>query len=161
MSGFATQLSALLASHPTVAPSWLELEVLETSAVEDMAQVHRVMHACHGLGVRFALDDFGTGYSSLTYLKHLPADTLKIDRSFVQGMLGDPNDQAIVEGIIGLANAFRRQVIAEGVETQAHGARLLELGCELAQGYGIAQPMPAADLPAWVALWRAGDGKPG
>jgi EAL domain-containing protein (putative c-di-GMP-specific phosphodiesterase class I) len=84
MSGFATRLSALLAATRQVAPSWLELEVLETSALEDMAQVHKVMHACHGLGVRFALDDFGTGYSSLTYLKHLPADTLKIDRSFVR-----------------------------------------------------------------------------
>ncbi len=73
-------------------------------------------------------------------------------------MLGDPNDLAIVEGIIGLANAFGRKVIAEGVETPAHGARLLELGCEQAQGYGIARPMPAADLRRWVAAWRADRG---
>ena len=153
---FVARLSALLAAHPQVLPQWLELEVLETSALEDMAQVHKVMHACHDLGVRFALDDFGTGYSSLTYLKHLPADTLKIDRSFVLGMLSDPNDLAIVQGIIGLANAFQRQVIAEGVETSAHGTRLLALGCEQAQGYGIARPMPAGELPAWVAAWGAG-----
>ena len=156
MGQFVSRLSALLARHPPVRPGWLELEVLETSALEDMAQVHKVMHACHDLGVGFALDDFGTGYSSLTYLKHLPAETLKIDRSFVLGMLGDPNDLAIVEGIIGLANAFRRQVIAEGVETSAHGERLLALGCELAQGYGIARPMPASDMPAWVATWCVG-----
>ena len=153
---FVARLSTLLAAHPQVLPQWLELEVLETSALEDMAQVHKVMHACHDLGVRFALDDFGTGYSSLTYLKHLPADTLKIDRSFVLGMLSDPNDLAIVQGIIGLANAFQRQVIAEGVETSAHGTRLLALGCEKAQGYGIARPMPAGELPAWVAAWGAG-----
>ena len=156
MTEFVTRLAGLLARHPLVQAHWLELEVLETSALEDMAQVHEVMHACHNLGVGFALDDFGTGYSSLTYLKHLPADTLKIDRSFVLGMLGDPNDLAIVEGIIGLANAFRRHVIAEGVETSAHGERLLALGCELAQGYGIARPMPAADIPAWVAAWAGG-----
>ncbi len=154
MDGFARRLSELLSTHPEVQPQWLELEVLETSALEDMALVDKVMHDCHDLGVRFALDDFGTGYSSLTYLKHLPADTLKIDRSFVFGMIGDPNDLAIVQGIIGLASAFRRGVIAEGVETAAHGELLLTLGCELAQGFGIAKPMPARDIPAWVALWR-------
>jgi diguanylate cyclase (GGDEF)-like protein len=154
MDGFAVRLSELLAAHPQVQPHWLELEVLETSALEDMALVHKVMHACHDLGVRFALDDFGTGYSSLTYLKHLPADTLKIDRSFVLGMIGDPNDLAIVQGIIGLASAFRRAVIAEGVETAAHGELLLALGCELAQGFCIARPMPAPDMAAWAADWK-------
>ncbi|MBP8162943.1 MAG: EAL domain-containing protein, partial [Propionivibrio sp.] len=89
-----------------------------------------------------------------TYLKQLPARMLKIDQSFVRGMLDDPNDLAIVNGVIGLASAFRRQVIAEGVETVAHGAKLLALGCELAQGYGIARPMPAADLPGWAASWK-------
>jgi hypothetical protein len=79
---------------------------------------------------------------------------LKIDQSFVHDMLDDPDDLAILEGVIGLAAAFRRQVIAEGVETVEHGAMLLQLGCELAQGYGIARPMPAADLPGWAATWR-------
>ena len=69
-------------------------------------------------------------------------------------MLDDPDDLAILEGIIGLASAFRREVIAEGVETVAHGSLLLQLGCELAQGYGIARPMPAEQLPAWAANWR-------
>jgi EAL domain-containing protein (putative c-di-GMP-specific phosphodiesterase class I) len=90
----------------------------------------------------------------LTYLKRLPAQTLKIDQSFVRGMLTDPEDLAIVQGVIGLAAAFGRHVIAEGVETPLHAERLLQLGCELAQGYGIARPMPAHDLAPWVANWR-------
>jgi EAL domain-containing protein (putative c-di-GMP-specific phosphodiesterase class I) len=151
---FAARLSQMLAARPEVRPNQLELEVLETSALEDVAQVSERMHACRALGVSFALDDFGTGYSSLTYLKRLPANLLKIDQSFVRDMLDDPDDLAIVKGVIGLATAFRRKIIAEGVETVAHGSRLLSLGCDLAQGYGIARPMPATALPDWVAAWR-------
>ncbi len=153
-TNFVARLSALLANHPQIKPSDLELEVLETSALEDIAQVSRVMHACREIGVSFALDDFGTGYSSLTYLKRLPAFQLKIDQSFVRDMLDDPEDLAILEGVLGLASAFRRQAIAEGVESIEHGVMLLQLGCELAQGYGIARPMPASELPAWCATWR-------
>jgi diguanylate cyclase (GGDEF)-like protein/PAS domain S-box-containing protein len=153
-AGFAERLAQLLAAHPALPAGSLELEILETSALEDIRQVSGVMHACRALGVHFALDDFGTGYSSLTYLKHLPAELLKIDQSFVRDMLDDPDDLAIVEAVIGLATAFRRNVIAEGVETITHGEMLLTLGCELAQGYGIARPMPAAALPGWVASWR-------
>ncbi|QPK61722.1 EAL domain-containing protein [Methylomonas sp. LL1] len=151
---FIARLKELIAAHPEIPPSHIELEVLETSALEDIAQVSEVMHACQQMGVGFALDDFGTGYSSLTYLKRLPAGLLKIDRSFVRDMLDDHEDLAIVEGVIGLATAFRRRVIAEGVETVTHGELLLPLGCELAQGFGIARPMPAAELPAWIADWR-------
>jgi EAL domain-containing protein (putative c-di-GMP-specific phosphodiesterase class I) len=104
--------------------------------------------------VGFALDDFGTGYSSLTYLKRLHVALLKIDQSFVRDMLVDPEDMAILQGIVGLAAAFNREVIAEGVETVAHGTALLHLGCELAQGYGIARPMPPEQLPAWAVTWR-------
>ncbi|MBC7859693.1 MAG: EAL domain-containing protein, partial [Burkholderiaceae bacterium] len=143
---FVSRLSLLLAAYPEVRPAKLELEILETSALEDMAQVSEVMRACRAIGVQFALDDFGTGYSSLTYLKRLPVELLKIDQSFVRHMLDDPENLAIIEGVVGLATAFRRQVIAEGVETVAHGALLLPLGCELAQGYGIARPMPAAAM---------------
>ena len=84
----------------------------------------------------------------------MPADVLKIDQSFVRGMLDDPNDLAIVAGVIGFARAFNRQVIAEGVETVEHGLKLLGLGCALAQGYGIAHPMPAAEIPGWIAQWK-------
>ena len=151
---FVTRLTALLAAHPDIKPSCLELEVLETSALEDVARVSGIMHACREMGVRFALDDFGTGYSSLTYLKRLPADMLKIDQSFVRDMLDDQDDLAIVKGVIGLASAFRRTVIAEGVETTAHGVLLLSLGCDLAQGFVIAHPMPASELLNWVDTWR-------
>ncbi len=153
-SGFVAQLTALLARHPGIKPGQLELEILESSALDDVEHVATLMHQCRELGVNFSLDDFGTGYSSLTYLKRLPAETLKIDRSFVLDMLDDPDDLAIVRGVIGLAAAFRRQVIAEGVETIAHGTRLLALGCSLAQGYCIARPMPADEIPDWVARWR-------
>ncbi|MBW7861857.1 MAG: EAL domain-containing protein, partial [Rhodocyclaceae bacterium] len=125
----------------------------ETSALNDTAIVSNVMHACQRLGVRFALDDFGTGYSSLTYLKRLPAEVLKIDQTFVRDMLEDKDDLAIVQGVIGLATAFRREVIAEGVETAEHCRLLLKLGCTLAQGYGIGRPMPAEEIPAWIASW--------
>ena len=151
---FVQRLRALLDAHPEVPPHRLELEILETSALEDMAQVSEVMRACQGLGVCFALDDFGTGYSSLTYLKRLSADLLKIDQSFVRDMLSDPDDLAIVRGVVGLAQAFRREVIAEGVETEAHGTQLLLLGCKLAQGYGISRPMPADKLQTWVTDWQ-------
>ncbi len=153
-SGFVAQLTALLARHPGIKPGQLELEILESSALDDVEHVALLMHQCRKLGVNFSLDDFGTGYSSLTYLKRLPAETLKIDRSFVLDMLDDPDDLTIVKGVIGLAAAFRRQAIAEGVETIAHGTRLLALGCSLAQGYCIARPMPADEIPGWVAHWR-------
>ena len=151
---FVERLRAILAAHPEVRPDSLEIEVLETSALEDLAHVSQVMEACRSIGISFALDDFGTGYSSLTYLKRLPVAVLKIDQSFVRGMLNDPDDLSILDGVLGLAAAFNRQAIAEGVETLAHGAMLLQLGCDLAQGYGIARPMSAESFPAWAATWR-------
>jgi diguanylate cyclase (GGDEF)-like protein/PAS domain S-box-containing protein len=154
LAGFVETLQGVLARYPEVPPPHLELEILETAALDDLTQVSGVIAACHGLGVQFAIDDFGTGYSSLTYLKQLKAGTLKIDQSFVRDMLEDPDDLAIVDGIVGLAVAFRREVIAEGVETLAHGRLLLQLGCDAAQGYGIARPMPAEQLPAWVKAWQ-------
>ena len=151
---FVLRLRTILARHPEIMPNRLEFEVLETSALEDIAHVSRVISACRKIGVTFCLDDFGTGYSSLTYLKLLPVNLLKIDQTFVRGMLNDPGDLTIVEGVIGLARAFRRPIIAEGVETVEHGTMLLQLGCELAQGYGIARPMPADAFPAWSATWH-------
>jgi diguanylate cyclase (GGDEF)-like protein/PAS domain S-box-containing protein len=151
---FVARLQAILAQHPHVSPTQLKLEVLETSALADMEQVSQVIEECRKMGVKFALDDFGTGYSSLTYLKSLRVALLKIDQSFVRDMLEDPDDLAILQGVIGLAAAFKREVIAEGVETVAHGTALLRLGCTLAQGYGIARPMPANELPAWTATWQ-------
>jgi diguanylate cyclase (GGDEF)-like protein/PAS domain S-box-containing protein len=154
---FSTRLASLLAAHPEVPPHCLELEILETSVLSDISQVFDTMSACHDLGVCFALDDFGTGYSSLTHIKRLPAYLIKIDQSFVRDMLEDVDDLAIVESVIGLAKTFKREVIAEGVETIEHGVALLKLGCELAQGYGIARPMTASDIPEWVSNWKTDD----
>ena len=153
-SNFAARLAHTLSGHKDLRPGRLEFEILETCALDDMVQVSESMHACRALGVNFSLDDFGTGYSSLTYLKRLPADLLKIDKSFVHEMVNDPDDLSIVSGVIGLAKAFRRQVLAEGVETIAQGTMLLSLGCSLAQGYCIARPMPAAEFADWVAEWQ-------
>lgn len=151
---FTQKLTTLLAAYPDVEPSYLELEVLETNALDDMHHVSTIMSDCMALGVNFALDDFGTGYSSLTYLRCLPANLIKIDQSFVRDMLSDADDLAIVEGVIALAKLFKREVIAEGVETIEHGTALLQLGCHLAQGYGIAKPMPASDIPRWINGWN-------
>jgi EAL domain-containing protein (putative c-di-GMP-specific phosphodiesterase class I) len=153
-SNFFQRLQGLLAAHPDVNAAKLQLEVLETTALADIAQVSQLLQDCAEIGVQFALDDFGTGYSSLAYLKRLRVVLLKIDQSFVRDMLDDPNDLAILKGIIGLAATFKCAVIAEGVETVAHGTRLLQLGCELAQGFGIARPMFPEQLPAWVASWE-------
>ncbi|PKO35291.1 MAG: hypothetical protein CVU34_03005 [Betaproteobacteria bacterium HGW-Betaproteobacteria-7] len=151
---FVDRLAEALAARPTVPPVLLELEILETAALEDISRIAELFTACRQLGVRFALDDFGTGYSSLTYFRRLPAEVLKIDQSFIRDMLDDPEDLAIVEGVIGLTQAFHRQVIAEGVESVEHGLILLLLGCDEAQGFGIARPMPAAELPSWVDNFR-------
>jgi diguanylate cyclase (GGDEF)-like protein/PAS domain S-box-containing protein len=150
---FTASLRTLLTAHPSIPPSSLELEVLETSALRDVAHVSHVLAACREIGVTIALDDFGTGYSSLTYFKRLPVNTLKIDRSFVRDVLDDPEDLSILEGVLGLATAFDRMAIAEGVETVDHGRLLLQLGCIYGQGNGIAFPMPGEDLPAWSAAW--------
>jgi EAL domain-containing protein (putative c-di-GMP-specific phosphodiesterase class I) len=152
---FMARLHRLLAAYPAALAQYLELEVLETSALKDLDHIAEVMEACQAMGVQFALDDFGTGPSSLAHLKHLPAAQVKIDQSFVGNMLVNPQDLAIIEGVIDLAQVFQRQVVAEGVETLAHGKLLLQLGCELAQGFSIARPMPAVDLLAWLEDWQA------
>ncbi|AOV16217.1 hypothetical protein BJI67_03245 [Acidihalobacter aeolianus] len=102
----------------------------------------------------FALDDFGTGYSTLSYLRQIPANVLKIDQSLVRDLLEEEDARTLVSGGIGLAQAFRREVVAEGVEESAQGALLMRLGCDVAQGFGIARPMPALDLPRWIADYR-------
>jgi len=132
----------------------LQVEILETAALEDIAGVSSIIAACKDFGMFFALDDFGTGYSSLTYLSNLDVDTLKIDQSFVRHMLEHQGDHAIVQGIIALAKAFDRHTVAEGVETEAHYRTLKEMGCEAVQGYYIARPMPAAALVEWAKSWK-------
>ncbi|MCO4756691.1 MAG: EAL domain-containing protein, partial [Oceanospirillaceae bacterium] len=142
-----------LDTWPQVSPERLELEILETAALDDVLHTSMTLNSCLDLGVSVAIDDFGTGYSSLTYLKTLPVSTLKIDQSFVLGLIDNPDDLAILEGIMGLAKAFQLKVIAEGVESIDHGRFLMDIGCELAQGYVISKPLPAGQLPQWVERW--------
>ncbi len=151
---FMTQLSGALLHAPLVNPDWLTLEILETSALDDLAQVSATVRDAQSLGVHCALDDFGTGYSSLSYLKELPVHEIKIDQSFVRDMLDDTGDLALVEGVISLGLVFGRQIVAEGMETAEHGVMLVRLGCQVAQGWAIAKPMPALEVAAWVAGFR-------
>jgi EAL domain-containing protein (putative c-di-GMP-specific phosphodiesterase class I) len=127
----------------------LQIEVLETAALEDVAGVSAIIAECKAFGMAFALDDFGTGYSSMSYLSKFDVDVLKIDQSFIRDMLQDKGDHAIVLGIIALAKAFEMGIVAEGVETEAQYQALLLMGCELGQGYGIARPMTADALLEW------------
>ncbi|MBK1706135.1 hypothetical protein CKO40_16655 [Halochromatium glycolicum] len=151
--GFAKRLNEQLARHPSVTPEDVELEIVETTALSDFKRADRILSECQALGVRFALDDFGTDYSSLAYFRALAVDVLKIDQSFVRDMLDDPGDMEIVESVVRLSQAFSRLVIAEGIETLEHAVLLTWLGCRHGQGYGIARPMPAAELPDWCLRW--------
>ncbi|BBO99593.1 EAL domain-containing protein [Sulfuriferula nivalis] len=152
---FLQDLQDSLQRHSDVPPHLLEIEILESVALGDINLVNQLIRDCQALGVSFSLDDFGTGYSSLGYLKRLPAETIKIDQSFVRDILDDKDDLALVEAVIGMGRVFNRKIIAEGVETAEHGVLLMRLGCDLAQGYGIAKPMPAANVLAWAASYVA------
>jgi diguanylate cyclase (GGDEF)-like protein/PAS domain S-box-containing protein len=153
-SDFVLRLEDMLKKFPARNANHLEFEILESSALENIDLASGVITQCKELGVAFSIDDFGTGYSSLSYLKQIPAEYLKIDQSFVRDMLLDADDRTIIKGIIELSKAFKLKVIAEGVETPEHGEELASLGCFLAQGYGIAKPMPASDMLAWVKRWQ-------
>jgi diguanylate cyclase (GGDEF)-like protein/PAS domain S-box-containing protein len=151
---FAWKLKRKLLRHPDLPKGRLQIEILETAALGDIPRVSDTIERCHKIGVSFALDDFGTGYSSLSYLGRLPVDTLKIDQSFIRDMLYDKGDLAIVQGVIALARAFDRRTVAEGIETEELFHALVEMGCEYGQGYGIARPMPAEQLPTWLEKWN-------
>ena len=151
---FVARIERVLAAFPDLPPHCLEIEILETSALGDMATTCAAIEGCMRHSVSFALDDFGTGYSSLVHLRNLPAKALKIDKSFVRDMHGDPHDLAIVDGVTSMGAAFGREVIAEGIETEAQGRLLLKLGCEIAQGYGIARPMPGEQFVPWARTYQ-------
>ena len=148
---FVKSLKFLLDSHPNVLPQMLDIEITESVVIEHLSHVTQCLIACQDLGVTFSLDDFGTGYSSLSYLKQLPTQSIKIDKSFIRDILIDKDSLGLTKAIIGLAKSFNREVIAEGVETVEHGVLLMNLGCDVAQGYGIAKPMPVEQVPSWVA----------
>jgi EAL domain-containing protein (putative c-di-GMP-specific phosphodiesterase class I) len=128
----------------------LELEITESAIMTDPTRAMRILDQLHELGVLLSIDDFGTGYSSLAYLKRLPVHTLKIDNSFVRNMLGDRQDEIIVHSTINLAHNLGLKVVAEGVENEELLEALNQLGCDEAQGYFIARPMPILHLDEWL-----------
>ena len=141
-------------SSSGLSPRSLGLEVTESTIVEggtEGEQARAQLQELRELGVRIAIDDFGTGFSSHGQLRHLPADVIKIDRSFLQGIEHDPKDAAITENLVRLAHALGVVTVAEGIETDGQLARLRELGCDLGQGFLFARPLPAADMTDLLA----------
>ena len=148
-SHLETVIAKAVADHGVTA-SHLTLEVTETDVMTDPVQASRTLAAIKKLGVRVAVDDFGTGYSSLSYLNQLPLDEVKIDRSFIGRLLRDPQTSSIVRTAIDLSHALGLEVVAEGIEDEATLERLRLLGCDRAQGYFIARPMPADAVLPWL-----------
>lgn len=136
--------------HHQIAPSALLCEITESILMEDVEHTRRVLEGLGRLGVYLSIDDFGTGYSSLSYLRQLPAQQLKIDRSFVKDLESSTDARAIVDAVVRLAHALGLRVVAEGVETAGQRDVLLQLDCDELQGYFFAKPMPAAALEAWA-----------
>ena len=147
---FTDRLTSLLADK-RVPAGRLTLEITETALMDDIARTVDVLWRLRRAGVRLSVDDLGVGHSSLAYLKRLPVDEVKIDKSFVMTMTDDPDDDAIVCAIVGLAHRLRMKVVAEGVETQPIRDRLTEIGCDVAQGFYYSPAMPADDVVAWFA----------
>jgi diguanylate cyclase (GGDEF)-like protein/PAS domain S-box-containing protein len=145
----ATVADALQAAG--VEPSLLTLELTEHVMLDDMATIGKAMARLKAMGVRIALDDFGTGFSSLTHLKQLPLDSIKVDRSFVRDLETSPSDRAIVQTILSFAQSLEVTVVAEGVETEVQMMLLRQLGCRRYQGFLFARPMPAEEIPGFVA----------
>jgi diguanylate cyclase len=142
-------MAKLLASYD-LEPSDLTIEITESMIMADPTRAMEVVSGLAQLGIALSIDDFGTGYSSLAYLKRLPVSEIKVDKSFVLDMVEDENDAAIVRSTIDLAHNLSLTVVAEGVETEAMWNALAELGCDVAQGYYLAKPMPAEGLERWL-----------
>jgi len=145
-SGDLAEVIAEVLDATGLTPSLLEIEVTEDILLQDEEKVFESFEKIQKLGVRIVFDDFGTGYASLSYVKKLPLDGLKVDRSFVRDLLFDSDDAAIVGSTIGLSKQLGLSVIAEGIENRATADFLLSLGCEEGQGYFFGRPMPVADF---------------
>ncbi|MBN6740441.1 EAL domain-containing protein [Acidithiobacillus sp. MC6.1] len=152
---FPADLEEAMIRHPGLPADCLEIEVTETAPLQNFEQARQALEQCNRLGVRTALDDFGTGNASLSYLQRLPAQTIKVDQCFVRDIINDPRDLAIVTGVITTARMLGLEVVAEGVESQRHAELLREMGCSFLQGYWIAKPMLAAEVPGWVASYQS------
>jgi diguanylate cyclase (GGDEF)-like protein/PAS domain S-box-containing protein len=151
--GLVDAVSQALQGH-AVPPHCLELEITEGSLMSDLDKNSATLRALDQLGVRFALDDFGTGYSCLSYLKHLPVDTVKIDKSFIFNVSHDPGDAAVVEAIIAMAHGLGIRVIGEGIETSEQLEFVRFYGCDLAQGFFFSDPLSAEAFGAWSKHWQ-------
>ncbi|MGO1693410.1 MAG: sensor domain-containing phosphodiesterase [Marinobacter sp.] len=147
---FRDDLSCALWDCPRELRAHLILEVLETTALDDMDTVLKNLKVCRELGVDISLDDFGTGYSSLDHLRRLPAQEIKIDSSFVVDMLNDSDDSMIVSAIVSLSKSFKRRLVAEGIENADVERKLIELGCDLGQGFFYSKPVPLSDALHWA-----------
>jgi predicted signal transduction protein with EAL and GGDEF domain len=151
---FLGAIESTLARHG-VAPAQLELEITERLLLADLPDTTRALQELDRLGVRLSIDDFGTGYSSLGYVKRFPVDVLKIDRSFVSGILHNEDDAALVRAILALASALRLDVVAEGIESEAQADFLNGSGCGCGQGFWFSVPLPSEDVPAYIRKSRA------
>ena len=132
----------------------LGLEITETVILSDMRGIERTISRLRNAGIEIALDDFGTGYASLTHLRGLPIDVVKIDRSFIDRVVEDSGDRAIVAGIVSIGRALGLKIVAEGIETAEQADVLREDACDEGQGYFYGRPMPASDVPGFVRSWR-------
>lgn len=153
---FVKKLLDTLAQYPSVPHHLIMLEILETEAIEDLALVSRIIAECKTKGINFSLDDFGTGYASLTFLKEFSTVEVKIDQSFIINIFDNPKDLAILKIMIEFCRVIGRVLVAEGVETVAHGKLLSLFGCNLIQGHAIAKPMPPKKLIPWIKNWKLG-----
>jgi EAL domain-containing protein (putative c-di-GMP-specific phosphodiesterase class I) len=147
---FPRRVTNALARH-RVDPAMLSFELTESAVMSDPERALPVLRRLHGLGVRIAVDDFGTGYSSLAYLRRLPVDEVKIDKSFVLGLATDLGDLAVVRAIVELGHSLGLSVVAEGVEQDATRDQLVEMGCDIAQGYLFSRPLESERFDAWLA----------
>ena len=136
--------------RPVAKPEWLLLEITESLVLHDAEQVNKDLNRLRDHGVRIAIDDFGTGYSSLSYLSQMPVDVLKIDKSFIDDILHNGQQLALVETIISLARTLNLQVVAEGIELGAHRAALVDAGCPYGQGYLFSKPVPPDEVGQWL-----------
>jgi EAL domain-containing protein (putative c-di-GMP-specific phosphodiesterase class I) len=154
---FTDQLTALLAESKVPAAR-LTLEITEGALMDDPERAIDVLWELRRAGVRLSVDDLGVGHSSLSYLKRLPVHEIKIDKSFVTRMVDDADDEAIVTAVIAMVHKLGMTVVAEGVEDERTLVRLAELGADIAQGYWMSRPVPAAEIAPWIDRWTAGPG---
>ena len=137
-----------------LAPSLLELEITENSLIHDINEATKMLGALKQLGIRVAIDDFGIGHCSLSYLRQLPVNTLKIDRSFVRDLPLDQSSNAIVAAVLAMAANLRLDVVAEGIETSAQQNSLVLGGCQYGQGFLYGRPMPLAQVESWYGEFK-------